>query len=242
MALFETDRAVNHLRRGDVHQTRRSLKRLRALLALLSGDKTAAAIEARLQKAGRLLSPVRDREVALALYREIRPLLPHALQRRLSQTVKPLAALPPCLPPTVLPLLERSRRALERWTPDTTPKLLRREVCRTYRKARTIYRSIRAGEYSAESLHKLRRVFKRLEAQLELLHDRAPSRLLKASRTVRKIGERLGNDHDLVVLAHLFPEESRELLAPWLQPLQRKHRRAVLRLAERFFNKTGRVQ
>ena len=136
VALREAERAADHLRRGDVHQTRRSLKRLRALLALLPGDETAASLEVQFKKAGRLLSPVRDREVALATYRELRPLLPGALHRLLNQTVKPLAALPPCLPPTALPLLERARRALERWNPEASPKTLRREVCRTCRKAR----------------------------------------------------------------------------------------------------------
>lgn len=240
VALYEAERAISHLRRGDVHQTRRSLKQLRALLALLRDDAAAAEINIRLRRVSRLLSPVRDREVALATWREIA--LPASTRRLLQPTIRALSALPPCLPPTALPQLQRACRALQRWEPFATRSQLRQQLLRTVRKTRSIYRTLEAGVSPPEAFHHLRRLFKRLAAQLDLLHDLAPSPLRSARKAAHRISERLGLDHDLVVLETLFPADQREWITPTLHPLHLKHQRAALRQAERFFNKTARAR
>ena len=191
-----------------VHEYRKSLRRARAIVALLSptlGSKAAKAFSRRLQGAFRLTNPLRDADILLATLHGIAPvpeddLARHAIevvlqlelrrtQEETAQTLAPglrsLTAMPSALEVTL--------------DPDFSTHDLEIGLTRSRRRER------RALERACESgndadLHDWRKRVKELRYQVELLATTGSRELKKREKTLGQLAQKLGDTTDLIVL------------------------------------------
>jgi len=215
VATAEIGAAIRKLKAGNVHQTRSGIKRLRALLALLhfaaGGRRCASTQEQRLRDAARSLSQSRDLEVCLA-------------------TLDAMGKVPEFLDQPSAALLQQAREAvsgsrretdedfavalrklkgvqcaLVDWAPKLDWKAVRRGLERSYRRVRradekACQTGAGVGSDGSGAMHVLRKRVKRLWAQLRLVHDCRPHVIGKLAGKVGRLGDLLGNEHDLVIL------------------------------------------
>jgi CHAD domain-containing protein len=198
-----------------VHEARKALKRARAALRLLRPGLEPAAYRAEnamLRDAGRALAPLREPKSLLdalgALRRRDPQLLPAAALERLTQALRGerkrlsrdregrQAALATCIR-----LLKRSAARAEQ--PDFAAigkKRLAKGMRRIYRKGR---RALAAAHEtrSPEALHEWRKQSKYLLNALETQYGAPKGKAGKVARRVQRLSDRLGDDHDLDVLA-----------------------------------------
>jgi CHAD domain-containing protein len=201
-----------------VRRARKSLKRVRAILDLVRGaiaeeDHRSMRTEAR--DLGRLLSPLRDRDVVQALLKRLEKDATTTRRReaiRLAEAV--LAAAQPELAvrdhrAEEIVVAEVGRRAagfLERIETLNVADLGRRHVLdrveRSWRRARTRFHD---GfiDGDTEWLHETRKRVIRLQLSLQPLISLHPIGMPKAIRRLKRVADALGDDHDLAVLADL---------------------------------------
>jgi CHAD domain-containing protein len=228
MALGQIDLALEALADGDgtapsergVHEARKALKRLRALLALLRhelGERAYARESATLRDIARRLSEARDAAVMLATLdaliarhprrlgrrngvRELRRRLATEHERQRQQTLSDAASRA-----EVLGELHAFRWRVAAWSlPDGQGlELVGDDLARLYRQGRKRYR--RAARDRGErmiTMHQWRKRVKDLRYAIEMLDRRgSEQRLRKLSRRADDLGEMLGEDHDLAVFA-----------------------------------------
>lgn len=204
-----------------VHEARKAFKRLRTLMRLLQdalGAETAGRELEILRDAGRQLAGARDAEVLVATLDDVLSRAPRKLRRR--RAVRELRA-----------QLEREREeATRRMLEDTAtrarvvtelegmraraaawrlPERAAIELAgpgleRIYRAGDLARRRARkAGKRDARAMHRWRKHAKELRYALEALgsEDSANKRIGTAAHRADALGETLGEDHDLVVLA-----------------------------------------
>lgn len=205
VAAAECERALDHLHRGkaeDIHETRKSIKRLRAWLRLLKpvlGERYDA-LNTLLRDAARTISGRRDRDVARETLRSLRrgrllsadqyaALVPHLdtvvqndahIARADTDARRLLKAAGVYLHALELPALDDS--SLVEWLADNRSR------------SRRSWRRVRK-QPTAEALHEWRKTVKHLATQSALL---AP-RLVDAGAEVtdlKELGEILGRHHD----------------------------------------------
>jgi hypothetical protein len=244
-----------------VHDTRKALKRLRALLRLLRhelGPKRYARENAALRDCGRRLAGARDAEVMLATLDSLVGRDPARLQR--SAAVRQLHAQllaerdtagahavgDPRVRAEVLGELRAVRARAERWQlRERDFKLLAPGLERIYRRGRADMRVARraakrtsgkrrasakrrraiAGQ-SVTALHVWRKRVKELRYATETL-DRGGKRCKPVRRIARRadrLGEMLGEEHDLALLEARVRERRRQFAG------ERKTRKRLLKL------------
>lgn len=195
-----------------VHETRKQLKRARAVLALLEPSldpRHYDAIDLELRDAGRSLAHARDRAVLADTYARL------AAATGVVAEPTPVTARADAGPPVArteaAPLLPGLRR--------TVARLTQAPVCATgwpalgtgmhaiYRRAR---RSLppRGREPTARQLHELRKHSRRYWHALEVLEPLNPRRIAAATRRLHRLSDLLGEEHDLAVLS-LYLRERR---------------------------------
>jgi hypothetical protein len=241
MALEQLDLALEVLSAGEgppsekaVHETRKALKRLRALLRMLEPELDPSAYareDAALRDAGRRLAGARDAEVMLATL--------DGLVERNRGKLRGLAELHAC----------RVRVAAWRLPERSQLQLVEAGLVRLYRKGEKRRRRAAAAKRGdMHKLHEWRKRVKDLRYVAEMLRPlddeqrrhsapkgkRARKRVARArkdavwlarmARRADKLGELLGEDHDLAVLAQLI--EADALRAR----LGKKTRRMLLKL------------
>ncbi len=233
MLLGQADLAIELLEgtrgeRGDaVHETRKAIKRMRALLRLLRdelGERRYRGESTTLRDVAARLSAARDSEVALATLdglidrhprklgrgrgvRRLREQLQseheHARGRALGQAGARL---------DVLSELDAFRRRAATWELRETDStaLIEPGLRRLYRQGRRRYRRVADGRGErTRAMHAWRKRVKDLRYAAELLQRRggggseARERLRRLERRADALGETLGEDHDLAVLAEL---------------------------------------
>jgi CHAD domain-containing protein len=195
-----------------VHQSRRTLKRLRSLLAIARPAFAAAdwrADDSRIREIGRLLSGARDVKVMLetlerlgtpgtdeATGRGLAALRTAIGQQRLTES-----GAGPAIPPDALILLgEARRRAKTYGRLDVRIELVTAGLARTYRRGRTaMQRARETGE--GEAFHDWRRHVQRHWRHMLLLEEAWPEEVTARARTARDLARILGEDHDIHVLA-----------------------------------------
>jgi CHAD domain-containing protein len=183
---------------GDVHEVRKALKRLRALARLAReelGPEVRRSENIAFRDAGRRLADARDAEVLLqtfdalvqdgafaGLRRELHALAIRSAARDRSADITAVAE-----------TATQARERIESWplTDDRDP--LRRGFKRIRRRARRAYRAAAAKPDDAR-LHELRKRTKDLRHAAEILGRD------KVARRAHKLGDRLGDDHDLATL------------------------------------------
>ncbi len=242
-----------------VHETRKALKRLRALLGLLRpelGRKRYTRESAALRDCARRLAGARDAEVMVgtldALVQRHPPLARSAAVRTLRaqlhaerEAATALAIRDPRVRGEVLGELRAVRARVERWElRERGFRLLAPGLERTYREGRLGLRTAQRGaggkrrggggakrrRRHTEALHAWRKHVKDLRYVAETL-DRGGSGsstyTRRVARRADRLGEALGEEHDLALLEDRVRERSRQFAG------ERGTRKRLLRLIAR---------
>ncbi len=218
-----------------VHETRKALKRLRALLRLLEGELGEAVFareNAALRDVARTLSGARDAAVMLATLDALIERHPRALGRRrgvleLRRRVRAehtrmqrLTLADPAVRAAVLGELHAFRWRAAAWSLSERDgiQLVQADLARLYKQGRTRYaRVLRRRGDRMLTMHEWRKRVKDLRYAAEMLERRdadgsraangsrkaggADGRLRRLARRADALGELLGEEHDLAVLA-----------------------------------------
>lgn len=121
--------------------------------------------------------------------------------------------------------------------------MLRPGLRRIYRNGRRALQLASAKRRDDRALHETRKQAKYLEAALAMLEPRLPSRAKKAGRRAAGVAGRLGDDHDLAVLASRLREAqqgdpaARQALLVRLERERRKLQKSALKRAERLYRR-----
>jgi CHAD domain-containing protein len=237
MALAQIDLALDALADGDgvapsekgVHDARKALKRLRALLRLLRhelGERAYARESATLREISRRLSEARDAAVMLATLDALIARHPRRLGRRsgVRELRRRLAAehehqreqmfTDAVTRAEVLGELHAFRWRVAAWSlPDSHGlELVSDDLTRLYRQGRKRFR--RAARDRGDrmiTMHQWRKRVKDLRYAIEMLDRRGSQRRLRElSRRADELGELLGEDHDLAVFAQRLRAGARQ--------------------------------
>ncbi len=190
-----------------VHEVRTRLKRSRAALALIRRD-AGGSVERddrRLRNAARLLSRPRDLAVQAHTFRLLGTRLQTGLPPRL---LARLAAAERQLRRELHPddverdlrqaarVLRRVRRRLGDWTVARGRRTVSAGVARTYRKGRAALAAVQRSP-SPERFHDWRKQVKALSNELRMIADALPELTTTLIPKVERLGELLGQVHDL---------------------------------------------
>jgi CHAD domain-containing protein len=220
------------------HEARKALKRARAALRILRdamADTSYRNENAVLRDASHAVSPLRDARAELDVLISLR-------ERYTLHEVVPLNS-------RLHERLERNRRRLRVARTVTSVRESRRRLQsiltrlhdgrkdvhslrRIYRQGRkALRRAERAG--TALALHELRKKSKYLEATTDILGKGIGRKLRKAGKRARRLGDWLGEHHDLVVLANDIRTNSHGLSGPSRRDLGAAIRRREARLQQK---------
>lgn len=244
-----------------VHEARKALKRLRALLRVSRGvldDDRYRHENLVLRDAGRELSEARDARVLLDtlddLRRRFADEVPADAWSRLREELAAAAHEDHHGGPNgstgVLGVLSDARVRVSTWAlpQDGGPQTLGDGLARVYRRGRRALRAAEA-EPSTENLHELRKRAKDLWHAGQLLRPVCPERMKKLSKRAHRLSDLLGDDHDLAVLiertqAHpesLAPAESEMLVALIERRRSALQKQALERGARLYRRKPGKL-
>ena len=245
-------RADGPLTDEKVHDLRRYLKRSRAALRLLRDAVTKdayASVNALLRDAARVLAPARDTKVLLERLEEVaaaakgnrRSLL--QLRRDLREKrERDLRKLASAAPAKVAASLEAAAQRAARWrVPHDLSLIVASGLRRIYRKGRKAVRAARETRSDA-ALHEARKQVKYLESALSMLEPMKPRRLHKLGGAADTVATRLGDDHDMAVLAGLLRRNSggEDALAE-VARLRRKWQKKALKRAQRLYKRKAKA-
>jgi CHAD domain-containing protein len=236
MALSQADLAIEQLAPGPpdekaVHETRKALKRLRALLRLLEhelGAETYARESATLRDVASHLSGARDAAVMLStldalIERHPRKLAKSASVRKLRRRLQTERArlqqhtlAEPASRGYVLGELHAFRWRVATWQLSDKPgiELVDSDLSRLYRQGRQRYRraALDRGK-RITTMHEWRKRVKDLRYAAEMLDRRGSSESAPALRKIAgradDLSELLGEDHDLAIFAQHMREAGR---------------------------------
>jgi CHAD domain-containing protein len=244
-----------------VHETRKSLKRLRATVRLARdelGNEVYRRENVAFRDAGRRLGGARDSQVLLETLDALANRYPNeapperfarfkrtlvgqhgAAQRRLHEGA------------AIDEVLEELRRACARvgdWQLEREGlEALAPGFKRIYRGGRRAYRTARQ-EPSTENLHELRKRAKYLWYAAQIVRAAAPKKMKRIARRAHELSNLIGEDHDLALLAQRANERrdrfadataTRELAA-LTERRRAALRRDALDLAQRLYRKKPR--
>lgn len=237
VSLDQLDQALEGLTSPDadidtaVHEARKAMKRLRALLRLVRdaiGDDVYRAENALLRDTARLLAPMRDGAVAVeavvslrdrfgdrltaGVFDDVVERLSERHRRRRRRVLEDETILP-----TVVRNLRSARARYGSWPVEGEPHLpalvevepLRHSfdtiapgLARTYDRGRREMRRAVADPVE-HNFHQWRKRVKYLRHQVELLRPLWPEVLKAEARQLDLLGETLGGEHDLAVMLQL---------------------------------------
>jgi CHAD domain-containing protein len=224
----------------DVHEVRKALKRLRALLRL-ARDEVGADVRRRenatLRDAGRRLADARDAEVLLATFDGlVEPGAFPALRHELHAIATRAAARDRGEDTgAVVQTAAETRERVASWSLGDDPAPLKRGFKRIRRRGRRAYRAA-SGDPADTNLHELRKRTKDVRHAAEILGRN------KLARRAHKLGDLLGDDHDLVMLLDVsrrlpaaLNERDRELFERLIERRRTELRSAALQRASRLY-------
>lgn len=230
-----------------VHDARRMLKRLRALVRLVAGPigDEARTANAALRDAGRGLSAARDASVVLQTFDALAGDDPAAAPVRSAlRRARTVAARTAIDERAIAAQLAEFEGSIDRWTfADDGWAAIEPGVHRTYRAGRrALDRARKAPE--SEVLHELRKRTKDQQYQLALLRELWPQVIGGYHDALSDLGALLGEDHDLWVLAEKLQRRRALDVAPWLTKIDERRlalRSKTLPLAARIFHDRPRI-
>jgi CHAD domain-containing protein len=266
MVLGQLDLAIELLARdGDldaraIHETRKALKRLRALVRLLReelGERQFRREHEILRDAARRLAGARDAEVMVGTLDALLERHPRKLGRR-----RPLIELRKLLVAEraaaarqtlgdqatrreILCKLSGLRERAQQWSLPERPgiAIVERDLRRIYRDGRQRKRRVARGKGGARATHEWRKRVKDLRYGAEMLG------LRPLARRADRLAELLGEEHDLVVLTGLLPaagrasfkgkrgKRARKALLKRIARRRRHLRKRALREGERLYRR-----
>jgi CHAD domain-containing protein len=241
-----------------VHEARKAIKRMRAMARLLRediGKQEFQRVNSSLRAAGKRLASTRDADVRIATLRDLRERYPEqladarvdALLGRLEQSRASERELDP--EAEVSANVAQMRRELLRWNLiEHHPNALVAGLRAIYRDGRRRYRRVkRSRARDPELLHDWRKRVKALYYALDMLGGRRSPAFGKLTRRVDRLGEALGREHDLWMLASFLADEqqldatTRALLLELLERRrERLQKRALKRGARLYARKPSR--
>lgn len=236
-----------------VHDARKRLKELRALLRLVReplGKRAFAHANATFRETGQALSASRDSAALLECWDRLAAEEPatfaapswQAIRARLAAQVTP----PPDTAREGQPLigrLEAAHAAIDDWPLQGEGFLLLRDgVLRSYRDGRRALAAARRTP-DDEHLHEWRKRAKDHWYQTRLLRDAWPGPLKARQKALKRLADTLGDDHDLAVLGTRLQEApalfgnaaTGEALAGLIRARRHRLQRQALRLGARLY-------
>jgi len=196
-----------------MHNTRKSLKRLRALLRSLRVALPRDLFHRenrRLAEAGRKIAPLRDIHVQLRALGKLRKNggsaakeTRQSLRLRQDYYLRKM----PALHRAVRQMLSASWQNLTSWPMQkATPERLAAGLKRIYKRSRAAWKTARKQE-TAENLHEWRKQAKMLWYGLALIERLAPKKAATMIRHTENICDALGDDHDLYLVLQALRQE-----------------------------------
>jgi CHAD domain-containing protein len=261
-ALDALTRARKRPRDEAVHEARKSFKKIRALLRLVRaeiGERTYREENTEFRDAARPLTEVRDAKILVdALenlikhfgehidgrsFADVRNLLEanlHAVRKRVLVEQNALA--------NVTSTVQQARKRIKVWTEirDKWPAM-GNGLRDTYRQSARALREADADR-SPEKLHEWRKQTKYLYYQLQILRPLWVQRMEEMVNEADRMGELLGDDHDLVVLRRTLTDDSGrfrdegdvEVLLALIDRRRAELEQEAMTLGQRFFQDTPR--
>ncbi len=190
-----------------VHEARKDMKKLRALLRLARGELGKVTFEREntcFRDAARELAGVRDADVMLATLKALE--LPDGLGWELRKRIGDAHAAPPsegreAAARRVVAILREARRRVGDWPLERDSfDAIADGLERTYRRGRRELRAV-SDEPSTGGLHEWRKRVKELWYHHTLLRSAWPPVMEAFGDEAHELSDRLGEDHDLAVLA-----------------------------------------
>ena len=243
-----------------VHETRKSLKRLRACVRLSRhaiGEQSYRRENTVFRMTGQRLSDVRDARVLLETLGELEdrypdelpPLLTHRLRERLKhdheRALETLNEDDRTIN-AVREELESARARTADWAFEADGfKAVEPGLERVYRRGRKRMRRARKDP-SSEHLNDWRKRVKDLWHAAQLLRPAAPKQMKKLAKRAHKVANLLGDHHDLTVLRdyvdvhpHEFAdEEARQTLVAVIERRRNVLERKALKLGKRLYRES----
>ena len=197
-----------------VHEARKDLKKLRALLRMTRGELGDAAFRREnlcFRDAGRELAGVRDSDVMLDTLKALD--IPAGMEWELRKTIQGHRAqnggdARRTATTGVVAILREARRRVNDWPLERHSfDALREGLERTYRHGRRDFRAAQ-GDPTVEALHEWRKRVKDLWYQHTLLRELWPPVMQAVGNEAHQLANRLGDDHDLAMLADWVREHA----------------------------------
>jgi CHAD domain-containing protein len=197
-----------------VHSARKDLKKLRALLRLARGElgeSTFARENRAFRDAGRELAAARDSDVMLDTLKALD--LPAGLGWDLRKAIEAHRARNgggsrQTAAAGVVSMLREARGRVDGWPlEDDSFSALRDGLESTYRRGRRDFKAVQTGA-SVEALHQWRKRVKDLWYHHTLLGVLWPPVMEAVGDQAHELADRLGDDHDLAVLADWIREHT----------------------------------
>ncbi len=232
IAAEEMDLAMTQLRRRNrgeaVHNARKSLKRLRALLRSLrvAFPKRLFRVEnQRLAAAGRKISPLRDLHVQLRTLGRLRAApgpTRDRVERQLLRRQSSFTRRIPALRRKVREMLRVSRQCIAAWRlRKATAGDLAAGLQRIYKQGRTACKRARRNP-TPQNLHEWRKKAKLLGYGFELIQGLGAGKVSEMIRRANEMTDALGDDHDLFMVSEALRQEHRSAPARDFRPLARR--------------------
>ena len=251
IAREQIDRAQAQLKDADdppvaVHETRKSLKRLRALLRLIRpsiGDEVFRAENTHLREIARILSGARDRHVLLETISKLEAgagASRHTLARNVREVLN--GANGGEGPVDVAAMRQAHSRLAEAKGRFARLRLAGRGfdlvgagLERSYRRARRAYNAA-YDELTDEAFHEWRKSTQQHWRHMALLSRAWPACLSARSSEARRLSQILGDDHDLAMLVAFVRSDAAERLGQEriakIETLARQRQRELRALAQ----------
>lgn len=238
-----------------MHETRKTIKRMRALARLLRrevGEQEFRRVNAALGEAGRRLAVTRDAEVRAATLRALRARHPERLAHgqidALAARLERAAAGDEARADTesiVMREIGRMRGELLRWTTvEHDPEALAEGLRLAYRDGRRRYRRVkRSHGRDSERMHDWRKRVKALYYALDMLGGKRVPAMAPLVRCTDRLGDLLGAEHDLWLLAacvqddELLDDAARGPLLELIECRRDQLREQALALGERIYKR-----
>jgi CHAD domain-containing protein len=201
-----------------VHDVRTAIKKLRALSRMVEPavGRPARRAGRRLQKVARGVSGARDAEVVLEIFDQV---VDGADERRSGSLARARAALAARLREHARPLrhgrktnrlrkrLARERRKVKRWVPtEDRWRAIGGGIDDGYRRARAAMSTAYSHDTGVD-FHKWRRAVKTHRHQVYAVEPIEPRRLSARIDKLDRLGDLLGDEHDLTVLEQTIRDE-----------------------------------
>jgi CHAD domain-containing protein len=219
-----------------VHEARKDMKKLRALLRLVRGevgDKTYRRESDAFRDAGRELAGVRDADVMLATLEKLEKRYPGELSKKAAgdlrqaleaHKIRTAAGTRGQASDAAIEMLKQARRRVSGWSVEHDGfEAVEDGVQRVYRQGRRAWRDA-GDEASTEALHEWRKRVKDLWYHFSLLENAWKPVMSSLADEAHELSDRLGDDHDLAVLL-LWAEEHAD--GAELEPVVAKRRQEL---------------